>query len=56
MIEGVAQDALDDLCRFVGQQPALVLTLKLRLAKKDRDQRGAGRHHVFAANRAARFA
>ena len=34
MIEGIAQDVLDDACRFDGHQPALVLALKFRLANE----------------------
>jgi len=55
MIEGIAQDSLDDPRRFIGQKPAFVLTLKFRLAKKDRDHRGAGRHDVVAANESGAF-
>ena len=55
MIEGIAQSSFDDPCGFIGQKPPLVLALKLRLAKEDRDHRGAGRHDVVAGHRGRAF-
>ena len=55
MIEGIAQGSLDDPGGLIGQKPALVLALKFRLAKKDRDHRGAGRHDVVAGDQRGAF-
>ena len=55
MIEGIAHDSLDDPGCLIGQKPAFVLALKFRLAKKDRDHRGAGRHDVIAGDERGAF-
>ncbi len=55
MIEGIAQASLDDPGCLIGQKPAFVLALKLRLAKKNRDHRGAGRHDIVAGDERGTF-
>ena len=52
VIEGVANHGLDEPRGFRGLQAPLVLALELRLADKDRNERGAARHHVVGRQRA----